>query len=278
MSRVILVLVDALRDDMARRCMGYLEHLVSYKRATRWQCVGELPTMSRPMYETIHTGVPAHVHGVVSNYTVRRSHMPNVFSAARQAGKVTAASAFSWFSELYNSAPYHVVNDKEVDDAALDIQHGRFYSDGGMPDMEVFATGGVLIRRFMPDYLLIHPMQTDSVGEEYGGDSFQYRRNVTAQDVMIAELVPLAVELGYTVLVTGDHGMSDDPSKHGGTTPEQRHVPLYAIQPGWVGRGDTLGAVSQLALAPTLLSILGVPIPDTMQRAPIADLTGGTSS
>lgn len=272
MPKVILALIDALRDDTARDYMGYLEHLVAIQQATRWTCVGELPTMSRPMYETIHTGVPVHVHGITSNAAVRRSHMPNVFAAARQAGKVTAASAFCWFSELYNRAPYDLTADKEVDDPALDIQHGRFYSDEGMPDLEVFATAGALIRRFFPDYLLIHPMQTDAIGEQYGGVSYQYRRNVTAQDVMLAELIPLARPLGYTVIVTGDHGMSDDPSKHGGTTPEQRHVPLYIIPADERGLGDQRYSVSQLTLAPTILTLLGVPVPSTMEQPALPEV------
>lgn len=274
MSKLILVLIDALRDDTARQYMGYLEHLVEYERATRWSCRGELPTMSRPMYETIHTGVPAHVHGITSNYVVRRSTMPNVFEQARQHGKVTAASAYSWFSELYNRAPYDINVDKEVDDDALAIQHGRYYSDDGMPDSEVFATGGALIRRFLPDYLLIHPMQSDAIGERYGGDSPEYRRNVNAQDVMVATLIPTVAALGYTVIVTGDHGMSDDPSKHGGTTPAQRNVPLYVVPADGRGRGDLRVTVSQLQLAPTLLRLLGVPIPSTMQAQPIREAIG----
>jgi predicted AlkP superfamily pyrophosphatase or phosphodiesterase len=274
MGKVILILIDALRDDTARQSMGYLEHLVKYERATRWSCRGEMPTMSRPMYETIHTGVPPYVHGITSNAIVRRSIMPNVFEQARQHGKVTAASAYAWFSELYNRVPYDISADKEVDDDALAIQHGRYYSHDDMPDSEVFAAGGALIRRFMPDYLLIHPMQTDTIGERYGGDSPEYRRNVTAQDVMIATLHPMVTALGYTVIVTGDHGMSDDPSQHGGSTPEQRNVPLYLLPPDGRGRGDLGVTVSQLQLAPTLLALLGVPIPSTMQAQPIHEAIG----
>ena len=61
---------------------------------------------------------------------------------ARDAGKVTAASAYSWFSELYNRAPYDIVADREVDDPALAIQHGRFYREYPYPDIEVVAAGG----------------------------------------------------------------------------------------------------------------------------------------
>ena len=57
MSKVILVMSDALRYDIAAKNMGFLGHLVETKQATLYKIIGELPSMSRPMYETIHTGM-----------------------------------------------------------------------------------------------------------------------------------------------------------------------------------------------------------------------------
>jgi predicted AlkP superfamily pyrophosphatase or phosphodiesterase len=274
MSKVILVLSDALRDDVALRHMGYLEHLVERRHATRYTAVAEMPTMSRPNYETVHTGVPCTVHGITNNYIVRRSSVPNVFQHARGSGKSTAASAYFWFSELYNHAPFDPVEHREVDDESLDIQHGRFYffSGGngiGYPDVDVFSAGAMLARRYFPDYLLIHPMMNDALGEEFGGDSYQYRRNVIAQDTILANLIPPVLTAGYTVLVTGDHGMCDDPSTHGGSIPQVRNVPLYIIPSDGRGNGNTRQTVSQLQIAPTILSLLGLTIPETMRAAPI---------
>ena len=154
MSKVILVLSDALRYDVAKDNMGFLGHLVEYKQATLYKIVGELPSMSRPMYETINTGVPSSAHGIVANSIARRSTMPNIFQAAKDAGKVTAAAAYYWISELYNRAPYNFIDDKEVDDDSLNIQHGRFYTEDEYPDIELLRTAGMLVRRYSPDYLL----------------------------------------------------------------------------------------------------------------------------
>ena len=123
MTKVILILSDALRYDVAVANMGFLGHLVEYKLASLYKIVGELPSLSRPMYETIHTGVPSSVHGIVANTIVRRSIMPNIFQSVTNAGKVTAAAAYFWVSELYNSAPYDHIDDKEVDDESLFIQY-----------------------------------------------------------------------------------------------------------------------------------------------------------
>ena len=264
MSQVILILSDALRYDAAVEGMGFLGHLVETRQASLYKVIGELPSMSRPMYETVHTGLPVSEHGIVANYIVRRSTQPNIFQATVDAGKTTAAAAYYWFSELYNRAPYDRIDDREVDDDSLLIQHGRFYTQDEYPDIELFATAGMLSRRYSPDYLLIHPMGMDYTGEKYGADTSQYRNQAIYQDMFLAGLIAEWMQRGYTILVTGDHGINAD-HLHGGTTPEQREVPLYMIRPGVQGAGDTGEVISQLVIAPTICTLLGIPIPETMK-------------
>ncbi len=268
MSKVILILSDALRYDTAVASMGFLGHLVESKLASLCKVIGELPSMSRPMYESIHTGTPSNVHGIVANSIVRRSTMPNVFQSVVSAGKVTAAAAYYWVSELYNRAPYNRIDDKETDDDGLFIQHGRFYTQDEYPDIELFASAAHLIRKFSPDYLLLHPMGMDYHGETYGSDSKEYRNHAIQQDAWLAPLIQEWMERDYTIMVTGDHGINKD-GAHGGTTPEQREVPLFMIQPNVKGRGDTGEIISQLQIAPTILKMLEIPIPETMKQPPL---------
>jgi predicted AlkP superfamily pyrophosphatase or phosphodiesterase len=266
--KTILVLSDGLRYDAAVASMGYLGHLVEARLASLYKVIGEMPSMSRPMYETIHTGLPASEHGIVSNIVVRRSVKPNVFQSAVQEGRRTAAAAYAWFSELYNRCPYDRIQDREIDDEALLIQHGRFYSEDDYPDAELFASAAMLTRRFSPDYMLVHPMGVDNAGDTFGSNSAQYREHVLRQDVMLAPLLVEWTGLGYTILVTGDHGVNPD-GQHGGSMPEVREVPLFIIHPESPGRGDTHEIVSQLQIAHTLCRLLNLPIPDTMSRPPI---------
>src|SRR3990170_5214791 len=106
MAKTILILSDGLRYDVAKDNMGFLGHLVETKQASLCKIIGELPSMSRPMYETVHTGLPSSEHGIVANSIVRLSEKPNIFQAVKSAGKVTAAAAYFWYSELYNRAPF----------------------------------------------------------------------------------------------------------------------------------------------------------------------------
>ncbi len=269
MNKVIFVLSDALRYDIAKANMGFLGHLVETKQASLYRIIGELPSMSRPMYETIHTGIPSSGHGIVANSIVRLSNKPNVFKAVKDAGRVTAAAAYYWYSELYNRAPFDPIDDREVNDDNLNIQHGRFYTQDEYPDIELFNMAAHLVRKYTPDYLLLHPMGMDFHGETFGSDSKEYRNHAIFQDAKLAPLLMEWRERGYIIFVSGDHGINAD-GGHGGTTPEQRDVPFYVIQSKGRGRGDTNEIISHLQIAPTILRWLNIPIPETMKGRPLS--------
>ncbi len=257
MGRVILVLCDGLGDAAARLHMGYLEHLVEERSATRMTSRAAIPTNSRPNYETLHTGVGPLVHGITSNLVVRTSHRPNTFSLSAAAGLRTAAVAYSWVSELYVRAPFDPATDMEISSPSGPIHEGRFYFSDDQPDEDVFARGATLVSRHLPDYLLIHPMGCDNAGHENGGRSAEYAKVIERQDAILATAIPMWRAAGYTVVVTSDHGHRDE-GGHGGTGHEVVHTPLYVIAPDGEGAGDTGQTVSHVSLAPTIWSILGL--------------------
>ena len=269
-EKVILVLVDAVGFEAARQSFGTIESLVEFELARRWCMRSVLPSLSAPVYETLHTGTPPHIHGIRSNDRVTLSKGPHVFGLLRQAGRPTGAVAHYFFSELYNKTPYEPLRDMEVDDPALDIRHGRFYSEQGyskanlnLPsNLDLFTRATLMIRRHHPDYLLIHSFAPDSVGHIYGADSKEYRDEVWSIDNAMAEVIHLWREEGYRILVTADHGQTAD-GRHGGTTDAERLVPFYDI--GNPEGGVAEGIVDQLSVAPTILSILGLRPPPEMR-------------
>lgn len=268
-NKVVLVVVDGLKYETARGHCGFLEGQVESGAARRWKMRASLPSMSAPCYETLHTGIdPAH-HGITANSLLRKSRVDNVFAAAHAAGKVTAAVAYSWFSVLYNGGPYDPATHMEVDDRSLPINHGRFYDD---PDRTEFhlaipsdrdLCGQVtrLIAAQAPDYVLLHTLTCDSVGHVHGGASWQYDRAATTVDSALGHAVPHWRDAGYRVLVTADHGFTDS-GYHGGAEDVVRDVAYYDI--GHPTPGEAAETVSQRAVAPTVLSLMGVPVPAGM--------------
>lgn len=67
MGKAILVLLDGCGYDVATKYAGVLEQLVEKGRCAKYRLRGELPSMSRPMYETVMTGLDATTHGIITN-------------------------------------------------------------------------------------------------------------------------------------------------------------------------------------------------------------------
>ncbi|MGV2990232.1 alkaline phosphatase family protein [Vibrio sp. E150_011] len=227
-NKVILVVLDGLNYQVARDCMGYLNGLIEQQKATLYPLQCELPSMSRPLYECILTGVTPVLSGIVNNQIVRLSKHDSVFSLAKEQGRVTAAAAYHWVSELYNRAPYDAVRDRFTDDVQLNIQHGHFYHWDHYPDEALFLDAESLRQKHQPDFLLIHPMNIDDAGHKFGLNSSQYRNTARHADIYLSNYIEKWLAEGYQILVTSDHGMNDDLS-HGGILPEEREVPLFVI-------------------------------------------------
>lgn len=262
-DKVVLILVDGLGFETAVHHCGYLEGRVAAGRGRRRRMVAELPSMSRPLYHSVHTGLSPVVHGITSNDTVRTSDVPSIFSEARAAGRTTAAAAYAWFSELYVRAPFDAGTDAIRHDDSADIQHGCYYQADSYPDADLFNAASALLHGFSPDYLLVHPMGCDHLGHAHGGQSAAYRTNATKIDALIARFAPVWEARGHRVLVSADHGMNAD-GYHGGTRDDVRHVPFYDLG---ATPGDDDADVSQLSVAPTILTLMGLAIPAGM-RAP----------
>lgn len=227
-SKVILVVLDGLAYETAEQCLGFLHGLKEHNKATLYKVECELPSMSRPLYETILTGTAPVVNGIVHNHVIRRSNQESIFSLARKAGLTTAAASYHWVSELYNHAPYDPVKDRYTDDPEQLIQHGIFYHEDHYPDSHLFLDAEHLRCKYDPDFLLIHPMNIDHSGHREGFDSARYRNAARMADMHLSEHLRNWMELGYQVMVTADHGMNNDRS-HGGILPCERDVPLFVI-------------------------------------------------
>lgn len=226
MDKLILVIIDGLNAETANEKMGFMKHMEevgAYKRATL-QC--ELPSLSRPMYETILTGKRPIEHGILSNQTVRLSREKNIFSVLRDMGLTTAAAAYHWISELYNVCPFDYFLHRIQSDPLKAIQHGIFYWEDQYPDSHVFLDANHLLQVNHPDFLLVHPMNVDFAGHEGGSKSLVYGHAARKMDVLLSHFLPLWEAEGYQVIVTSDHGMGEDRA-HGGDTPQERLVPYW---------------------------------------------------
>jgi predicted AlkP superfamily pyrophosphatase or phosphodiesterase len=254
-NKVIYLIIDGLAWQVARDNMGYLLALYEAGDASLYQLECELPSLSRPLYETLLTGKTPVQSGIRHNGVNRLSNHPSLFHRAQSAGLSTAAAAYHWFSELYNRSPYQPRRDRITDDPSLPIQHGRFYHQDHYPDDHLLLDADDLLRRFEPDLLLVHPMNVDDAGHRHGLDSPQYRNSARQFDLWLAEYVPDWLAAGYQILITSDHGMNNDKT-HGGALDCERQVPLFLLGDGF--SHDPNAQPRQTELCGTLATLLGL--------------------
>ena len=254
-EKAILVLLDGCCYDTATENLGYLEHLVSVGKCNKYCVRGELPSLSRPMYETLLTGMPVDQHGITNNLVIRPSKEISLFDLSIEKGRTTAAAAYHWMSELYSIAPFNPVTDRIQLTGVGKIQYGIYYFEDHYPDTHVYSDAEYLRQRYAPDFLLVHPMNIDDAGHRYGCFAPEYHRAVALNNILLSSMIPIWLEAGYQIMVTADHGMNEH-HLHGGNTDRQRLVPLYLISDRLKKQGEDQRILSQLLIAPILCSLM----------------------
>jgi 2,3-bisphosphoglycerate-independent phosphoglycerate mutase len=118
------------------------------------------------------------------------------------------------------------------------------------------------LRSALPDFVCLNFANPDMVG--HTGIFEAAIKAVEAVDTCLGRLLPVALNLGYSVLIIADHGNADtminpDGSPHTAHTMNPVPVLFLSDQPPGRLRDGILADI-----APTLLEMLGIPKPDVM--------------
>ena len=268
--KLLLILLDGVPYRNWRRLFGNLEGWVASGEARVWKMRSVLPSTSGTCYASIHTGVAPQVHQIWGNAGRRRLELPDVFSEVSKAGRKTGAVTHSFWSEFFNRYPFDPVADMEYDDPAGPITHGRFhtmtgdsaYNQATPSDPDLFATLTMLCERKGIDYGILHTCTLDSMGHRFFHDCAEMDDACYKMDEQLAPFIARWRAAGYEVIVTADHGQ-DARGHHGGAGELQQDFAFYYFGAAQMPAKDTV--LDQLALAPSILTRMGIAVPDTMK-------------
>lgn len=116
------------------------------------------------------------------------------------------------------------------------------------------------------DLIILNFANGDMVGHTGVYDAI--RRAVATVDNCVKEIVPIATECGYTILITADHGNADNAVNPDGS-PNTAHslnpVPFIVVDKDVKEVKDGILA----DIAPTILKLMGVPAPSQMDGKPL---------
>lgn len=229
--RAVVAVIDGLRQDDARG----LRAVARVRGAGR--CVVThvgLPSVSRPVYTVLSSGVEQARTGVRNNDDTRPAPVDSIWERARAAGmRVAYRSELGWWGELFP---------RGFDRATV-----------GAATEDLFAAP------LTEDLTLIHPVYVDDASHDHGVRDGVTRAAVARADRELSSLldrVDLAQDL---VVITADHGHRDA-GGHGGPAPEVTDV-LTCFGGAGVRRAAGSVRVDARDLAPALAVLLGVPLP-----------------
>lgn len=133
------------------------------------------------------------------------------------------------------------------------------------PEMSAFEVTEALlpqIEKKAADFICLNYANADMVG--HTGIWEAAIRAVETVDQCVAKVVTAALNNGYTIFLTADHGNSDymiNPDGSPNTAHTLNPVPLFIIDKTWRG---TVKPGKLADIAPTMLTMMGLPLPPQM--------------
>ncbi|MEM4366647.1 MAG: 2,3-bisphosphoglycerate-independent phosphoglycerate mutase [Candidatus Anstonellales archaeon] len=113
-------------------------------------------------------------------------------------------------------------------------------------------------------FILVNYANPDLVG--HSGSLDATIKAIEAIDSCLSKVVPAAISQGYTVVITADHGNAEEMLKAGKPNPSHTTNPVPFLI---VGSKKKLRKGSLIDVAPTVLSLMGLPIPKKMEGRPL---------
>ncbi|XP_053433475.1 GPI ethanolamine phosphate transferase 2 isoform X3 [Nycticebus coucang] len=262
-GKVVIVLIDALRDDFVFgskgvKFMPYTTYLVEKGASHSFVAEAKPPTVTMPRIKALTTGSLPGFIDVVRNLNSPALLEDNVIRQAKTAGKRIIFYGDETWVKLF---PKHFVE--------YDGTTSFFVSDYTEVDNNVTRHLDKVLKRGDWDMLILHYLGLDHIGHVSGPSSPLIGQKLSEMDSILMKIHTSLLSqeregLSPSLLVLcGDHGMSDTGS-HGASSTGEVNTPLILISSAFERKpGDIRHPkrVQQTDLAATLAIGLGVPIP-----------------
>lgn len=256
-DRVVLVIVDGLRED-ASRTMSSLESLRGY--GADLVLTTPEPSLSYPNWTTILSGADHDVHGVVTNWHEGSAPVETVLDTAERAGIPFVAVGPSDIATLYPAA--------RRAEGSFFLEWDEEY----LSDRYVNETLA-LVQAHDPRLVLLHLPDVDEAGHDFGGSSAEYAAAVARVDADLRRLVEGLQDSRTAFVIVADHGHLDS-GGHGGWESVVTRVP--AVISGAGVRAGT-GSYRLQDIAPTVAVLGGIPVPRHATGEPLKSVLSTVS-
>ncbi|XP_070598421.1 GPI ethanolamine phosphate transferase 2 isoform X2 [Erythrolamprus reginae] len=262
-NKVVIVLIDALRDDFVfgskgLKFMPYTTDLVEKGTTHAFIAEAKAPTVTMPRIKALMTGsIPGFID-VIMNLNSPALMEDNLIWQAKIAGKRIIFYGDDTWIRLF---PKHFVE--------YDGTTSFFVSDYTEVDNNVTRHLNNVLKREDWDILILHYLGLDHIGHLTGPNSPLIGPKLSEMDNIISKihksLLSKEVEeetLPNLLVVCGDHGMSET-GNHGGSSESEIRTPSLFVSSAFQRTGGSRKypeLIQQTDVAVTLALGLGLPI------------------
>ncbi|XP_029423805.1 GPI ethanolamine phosphate transferase 3 isoform X2 [Nannospalax galili] len=268
-SRVVLVLIDALRFDFAQPqhshvpgeppvSLPFLGKLGSLQRilesqphhARLYRSLVDPPTTTMQRLKALTTGSLPTFIDAGSNFASHAIVEDNLIKQLTSAGKRIVFMGDDTWKELFPGA----------------FSQAFFFSSFNVRDLHTVDNG--ILEHLYPtmdngewDVLIAHFLGVDHCGHKHGPHHPEMAKKLSQMDQVIQGLVD-RLENDTLLVVAGDHGMTMN-GDHGGDSELEVSAALFLYSPtAFPGAPpEEPEVIPQVSLVPTLALLLGLPIP-----------------
>jgi Type I phosphodiesterase / nucleotide pyrophosphatase len=265
--RVVMVVIDGLGIDEAN--LPFLDELRTRGAAATARV--PYPTISRPNYVTLLSGVPPADSGVRANRVRLPVTLDTVLDRARAAGMRTAsASDYGMLPSLFVRGVASLYAVQWTDDNQP-APPATWPVDVAERSDSLAALGPLLARLAASDASLVTALvlDVDRAGHAFGIGP-EYRAAARDTDAMLRAAFAGIDFARDAVIVTADHGHVA-PGGHGGIEREVSQIPLVLAGAGIVPHATARDARS-IDIAATAAALLGLPSPGDAEGRALVEL------
>ncbi|XP_045384049.1 GPI ethanolamine phosphate transferase 2 isoform X2 [Lemur catta] len=236
-SKVVIVLIDALRDDFVFgskgvKFMPYTTYLVEKGASHSFVAEAKPPTVTMPRIKALMTGSLPGFVDVVRNLNSPALLEDNVIRQAKAAGKRIFFYGDETWIKLF---PKHFIE--------YDGTTSFFVSDYTEVDNNVTRHLDKVLKRGDWDMLILHYLGLDHIGHVSGPHSPLIGRKLSEMDGVLMRIHTALLSkeretlLPNLLVLCGDHGMSETGS-HGASSTEEVNTPLILISSAFERKPD----------------------------------------
>jgi predicted AlkP superfamily pyrophosphatase or phosphodiesterase len=252
--RVILVILDGLRPDAIT---PHVMPVLSAVADRGWSAVAHTvrPSVTVAALASLATGVSPARHGLDADRKLpapavlrRLAPLPAHLQRHRRRTAICTGRLPLYHRLLAGSL--------------LRVAGATSFCSAGRLPAEIGERARDFLQRLRPHLGVVYLNDCDVAGHRDGWMSPSYLEAAHALDGAVGALVSLEEEVGTTLLVTADHGGGGvAPTDHDAPHPVNDRIPIIAAGSSIPHHVAEDGSASLLDLPPTILDLLGVPVP-----------------